>query len=230
MENPEHKIKEAFAAKDASTVFAGKNEMWNRLDNAMNKQKGVAALWRVAAVFLGLLLTAGVFAGVSFRAKMHAEKLELNAENEQLQLTIDSLLTLPVKVEPEIRVIEKVVDRDRLVQAESSAQTPEWEKKYRQLQDSSEAILADKTEKYRNNILELQAELDSVKADFVAYKNSPEKQNEPSGNAPFQLKSERVELGVQKSKSLRNRDLELKVFPVNFQENKNNLNKSILKK
>lgn len=230
MENPEHKIKEAFAAKDANTVFAGKNEMWNRLDNAMNKQKGVAALWRVAAVFLGLLLTAGVFAGVSFRAKMQAEKLELNAENAQLQLTIDSLLMLPAKVEPEIRVIEKVVYRDRLVQAESSAQTPEWEKKYRQLQDSSEAILADKTEKYRNNILELQAELDSVKADFVAYKNSPEKQNEASGNAPFQLKSERVELGVQKSKSLRNRDLELKVFPVNFQENKNNLNKSILKK
>ena len=230
MENPEHKIKEAFAAKDANTVFAGKNEMWSRLNNAMNKPKGVTAFWRVAAVFLGLLLTAGVFAGISFRAKMQQQKLELKAENEQLQLTIDSLLTLPVRVQTETRVVEKVVYRNRLVQAESSAQTYEWEKKYRQLQDSSEAILANKTEKYRNNILELQAELDSVKANFVAYKNGAEKQNEPSGNAPFQLKSERVELGVQKSKSLRTRDMELKVFPVNFQENKNNLNKSILKK
>ena len=175
MENPEHKIKEAFAAKDANTVFAGKNEMWGRLDNAMNKQKGVAALWRVVAVFFGLLLAAGVFAGINFRAKMQAEKLELKAENEQLQLTIDSLLSLPAKVETETRVVEKVVYRDRLVLSKSSPQTPEWEEKYRQLQDSSEAILADKTEKYRNSILELQAELDSVKADFVAYKNSPEK-------------------------------------------------------
>lgn len=230
MENPEHKIKDAFAAKDASTVFAGKNEMWSRLDNAMNKRKGVSTFWRVAAVFFGLLLTAGVFAGLHFSQKMQQEKLELKAENGRLQHTVDSLLTLPVRVQTETQVIEKIVYRDRLVQAESSVQTSEWEKKYWQLQDSLEAILGDKTELYRNNILELQAEMDSVKADFVAYKNSSQKQNEPSGNAPFQLKSERVELGVQKSKSLRNRDLELKVFPVNFQENKNNLNKSILKK
>ena len=230
MENPEHKIKETFAAKDASTVFAGKDEMWGRLDNAMNKRKGVAALWRVAAVFFGLLLAAGVFAGINFRAKMQAEKLELKAENEQLQLTIDSLLSLPAKVETETRVVEKLVYRDRPVLSKSSPQSSEWETKYRQLQNSSEAVLANHLKQYKTDLAQLQAELDTVKADFAAYKTSVENQNLQHGNDPFRLKSERVELGVQKSPLTKSQEMELKVFPINFQENRNNLNKSILKK
>ena len=230
MGNPEHKIKEAFTVKDSSTVFPGKDEMWGRLDKAMYNRKGVAGFWRAAAIFLGLLLTVGVFAGLSFKAKIRQEKLELKAENEQLQLTIDSLLTLPAKAEPETRVVEKVVYRDRPVLSKSSTQTSVWKEKYRQLQDSSETLLSSQVQLYKEELLQLQAELNTVKANFIAYKSNVENQREERINDPFQLKGERVELGVQKSPPTKDQEMELKVFPINFQGNRNNLNKSILKK
>ena len=232
MENPEHKIKIAIKEKDARTVFEGKNEMWNRLESALNKRKGVAAFWRVAAVFFGLLLAAGVFAGVNFRAKMHQEKLVLTAENAQLQLTIDSLLTRPDTIHTETLVVEKIVYRDRLVQpvGNESSHESQWKQKYQQLEDSAEAVLSGHLKRYKSDLLQLQAELDTVKADFIAYKSSVENPNLQHGNDRFRLKSEHVELGVQKSPSAKNPEMELKVFPANFQENKNNLNKSIFKK
>lgn len=192
--------------------------------------KGVAAFWRVAAVFLGFLIVAGVFAGMSYRAKQQKETEVLQAQNAQLQQTVDSLLVRPAKIKTETKVVEKVVYRDRPVHQNKNDNNSEWQKKYRHLQDSTENLLAIREKIYLNKIQQLQAELASAKTELTSYKQDSEKHGQQKKDDPFQLKGERVKLGVQKTQLTKTSELELKVFPKNFIENTNNLNKSIFKK
>lgn len=90
MGNQEHNIKEAFAEHDGKTKLGNKNEMWNRLDGRVHAPKSVAAFWRVAAIFFGILLTAGVFAGINQQVQKRAEIEKLLLENERLLGTVDS--------------------------------------------------------------------------------------------------------------------------------------------
>ena len=52
----------------------------------------------------------------------------------------------------------------------------------------------------------------------------------PSEGEPFLLKSERVELGVQKKPAVDNPEMEVKIFPKNFIEKTNDLNRTLFKK
>ena len=226
MDKLEHRIRKAFDSNDQKTSFTGKEQMWSKLDSELHGRKGVAAFWRIAAVFLGLLLTLGVVASLNSRAKQYAEMETASHEINRLQGLIDSLQTLPTQVRTEVQVVEKekVVYRDRVVENNVSDETIKWQQNYQQAMDSLQT-LQDKNAAYK-------VEIEQMNEELLALKNQVETEStEPAQAAnPFELKSERVELGVQQKPALSNPEIKLKVFPKNFSEAKNDLNKTLFKK
>nr|WP_320023618.1 hypothetical protein [uncultured Draconibacterium sp.] len=226
MDKLEHRIRKAFDSNDQKTSFIGKEQMWSKLDSELHGRKGVAAFWRIAAVFLGLLLTLGVVASLNNRAKQHAEMETASHEINRLQGLIDSLQTLPTQVRTEVEVVEKekVVYRDRIVENNVPDETIKWQQNYQQTMDSLQT-LQDKNAAYK-------VEIEALNEELLALKKQVESEStEPAQAAnPFELKSERVELGVQQKPALSNPEIKLKVFPKNFSEAKNDLNKTLFKK
>ena len=226
MDKLEHRIKQAFDSNDQKTSFTGKEQMWSKLDFELRGRKGMAAFWRIAAVFLGLLLTLGVVASLNNQAKQSAEIETASHEINRLQVLIDSLQTLPTQVRTEVQVVEKekVVYRDRIVENNVPDETIKWQQKYQQTMDSLQT-LQDKNAAYKVEIEQLNEEL-------LALKNQVESEStEPAQAAnPFELKSERVELGAQQKPTVKSPEMEMKVFPKNFSEAKNDLNKTLFKK
>ena len=226
MDKLEHRIKDAYDSNDKKTSFAGKEQMWNRLDSELHGRKGVAAFWRIAAVFLGLLLTLGVVASLNNRANQRAEMENVQHEITRLQLLVDSLQTLPIPIRTEVQVVEKekVVYRDRLVENNVPDEAIKWQNNYEQAMDSIQTL--------RNINAAFRTEIKTINEELLALKNQAESENsEPSPSAnPFELKSERVELGPQQKPSVKSPEMEMKVFQKNFIENRNNLNSTIFKK
>ena len=226
MDNLEHRIRKGFESNDKKTTFAGKEQMWSRLDAELYGRKSVAAFWRIAAVFLGLLLTLGVVASLNNRAKQRAEMENVNHEITQLQLLVDSLQNVPSQVRTEVQVVEKekVVYRDRVVERNSPNETINWQQNYQQAMDSMQTI--------QNINAAFKTEIKTLNDELLALKNQRESENtEPSQSVnPFELKSERVELGPQQKPSVKSPEIKMKVFEKNFIENRNNLNSTIFKK
>lgn len=229
MKNLDQNIKSAFSEYDTKTSFPGKDAMWNRLETTMHKTKVVAAFWRVAAIFLGLLFVSGVFAGLVFKTEQQKTNKILQEQNVRLQQSLDSLLTQPAIVTTETRVVEKIVYRDRLIQQNKTENTEEWSKKYVQLQDSLENLQSKREQQFLIEIEQLEAKLAETKNE-LAVLQSPGNPTQQKESGPFQLKSERIELGIQKSQVVKNQEIELKVFPKNFIQNSNNLNTTLFKK
>ena len=230
MDNLEHKIKNAFSETDAGMSLAGKEAMWNRIEDTMHRRKGVAAGWRVAAVLAVLLFASGVFATLNFRAKQNRQIMNVEMENRRLQQTVDSLLLIPTETEPKPQVVEKIIYRDRFVQPSKNSDQPDWQEKYRQLQDSTKNILANQEQFYYRESEQLQNQLLAAKAERDSFRQKLETQVVKSEEPPFQLKSGRVKMGVQQNSSERNPELELKIFPKNFIQKTNDLNQSLFKK
>ena len=226
MDNLEHRIKDAFESNDQKTSFAGKQQMWSRLDSELHRRKGVAAFWRIAAVFLGLLLTLGVVASLNNRAQQHAEMENVQHEITRLQLLIDSLQTLPAEVRTEVQVVEKekVVYRDRIVGNNVPDETIKWKQNYQEALDSMQTL--------QNLNAAIKAEIETLNEELLALKTQTVSENTESSQPtnPFELKSERVELGPQQKPSIKSPEMEMKVFQKNFIENRNNLNSTIFKK
>ena len=168
MDKLEHRIKQVFGSNDQKTSFAGKEEMWSRLDSELHGRKGVAAFWRIAAVFLGLLLTLGVVAALNNRAKQHAEIETATHEINRLQVLIDSLQTLPTQVRTEVQVVEKekVVYRDRVVEKNFPDEIQKWQQNYQQAMDSLQTLQT-KNAAYK-------AEIDTLNEELLALKNQAE--------------------------------------------------------
>lgn len=226
MDKLEHSIKKAFEENDAASLYRGKEAMWKQLDNSLGTSKKVAAWWRVAAVFLGLLLASGVFAGLNYQRQHAAEIEELENYNSQLQFELDSLKSIPPQVRTETKTLEKVVYRDRFVQQKQGSNENDWQQKYLLLQDSAEHRLFEQQKTYKEELVKLTADLQAAQTEITAMKNA----ENPEQTEPFQLKSERVELGVQKKPAVNNPELEVKIFPKNFGGTKNDLNKTLFKK
>nr|WP_319572269.1 hypothetical protein [uncultured Draconibacterium sp.] len=226
MDKLEHRIRKAFDSNDQKTSFIGKEQMWSKLDSELHGRKGVAAFWRIAAVFLGLLLTLGVVASLNSRAKQYAEMETANHEINRLQVLIDSLQTLPTQVRTEVQVVEKekVVYRDRVVENNVSDETIKWQQNYQQAMDSLQT-LQDENAAYK-------VEIEQMNEELLALKNQVETEStEPAQAAnPFELKSDRMELGPQQKPTVKSPEMEMKVFQKNFIENRNNLNSTIFKK
>jgi len=230
MGNLEHNIKEAFAAQDAKTKLADKGGMWNRLDSTMGR-KGVAAFWRVAAVLLGVFLLTGAFAAFNMGAKQHTELKNVEMQNVALIATVDSLLALPASIETKLQVIEKekVVYRDRPVLQQNASAEGYWKEKYKVMADSSNQILAS-NRTHLQKISLLEQELTLAKTKLLKLEQGLMQEKEKETTAPFELKSERVEIGISKKPAVKTPEMEMKVFQKNFIENRNNLNSTIFKK
>jgi len=226
MDKLEHRIKQVFGSNDQKTSFAGKEEMWSRLDSELHGRKGVAAFWRIAAVFLGLLLTLGVVAALNNRAKQHAEIETATHEINRLQVLIDSLQTLPTQVRTEVQVVEKekVVYRDRVVEKNFPDEIQKWQQNYQQAMDSLQTLQT-KNAAYK-------AEIDTLNEELLALKNQAETESAGPAQAanPLELKSERMKLRPQQKPTVKSPEMEMKVFQKNFIENRNNLNSTIFKK
>jgi uncharacterized protein (DUF3084 family) len=226
MDKLEHNIKQAFAEHDAGTRYQGKETMWKQLDNSLGNPKKVTAWWRVAAVFLGLLMAGGVLAGLNYFSDQQAQINDLERQSTQLQQTVDSLLMLQPAVKTETKVVEKVVYRDRMVPQKQLSDESDWQRKYARLQDSSKKMLDEQQKNYKAEIEKLTAELNAAQTELTALQ-SPD---DSAQSEPFQLKSERVELGVQKKPNVNNPELEVKIFPKNFGGKTNDLNRTLFKK
>ncbi|NQU52622.1 MAG: hypothetical protein HQ522_08790 [Bacteroidetes bacterium] len=115
----EHKIAEAYKAKDAKTSYENKDELWSKISGGMAHSKGVAAFWKVAAIFLALVMFSGAFAAVSILNNQNIKLAEIENQNLKLQGVVDSLMnSKPVKV-IEIQVVEKerLIYKEVVVQA-----------------------------------------------------------------------------------------------------------------
>ncbi len=231
MGNLEHNIKEAFAAQDAKTKLADKDGMWNRLDSQMGRRSGVAALWRVAAILLGVFLLTGAFAAFDFREKQLSTIEKMEMDNVSLVATIDSLRSLPVATKTEVQIVEKekLIYRDRTIIQQNSNSEKDWEQSYNVLADSADLILAS-NKKQVQEIVRLGEELVEVKQELIQLEEALTKEMTNEKSAPFKLKSGHVEVGISKTPAVKNPDMKMKVFQKNFIENRNNLNKNIFKK
>ena len=231
MGNLEHNIKEAFAAQDAKTKLADKDGMWNRLDSQMGRRSGVAALWRVAAILLGVFLLTGAFAAFDFREKQLSTIEKMEMDNVSLVATIDSLRSLPVATKTEVQIVEKekLIYRDRTIIQQNSNSEKDWEQSYNVLADSADLILAS-NKKQVQEIERLGEELVEVKQELIQLEEALTKEMTNEKSAPFKLKSGHVEVGISKTPAVKNPDMKMKVFQKNFIENRNNLNKNIFKK
>jgi len=232
MSNLEHNIKEAFLTQDSTTKLSDKESLWNKLEAEMHPRKGVAAFWRVAAVLLGIVLFVGTFAALHNRSLQHIELEKAKVENEQLLSTIDSLLQLPVKTETKIQVVEKekIVYRDRSITGGNTKAGKDWKLKYQRLVDSTELVLANSGKMYEQEISQLTTELNEARQELAKVEMEEQTQSENKQTAPFQLKSERVEVGLLKKPTVKTPEIEMKIFQKNFIENRNNLNSTIFKK
>ena len=226
MDKLEHNIKKVFAENDAGTRYPGKEAMWERLDHSLGSSKKVAAWWRVAAVFLGLLLASGVFAGLNYQRKQDARIEKLETNNLQLQYALDSLKSMPLQVKTETKTVEKVVYRDRIVQQKQKSNETNWQQKYLNLQDSSEQLLFAQQKNYKAELEKLSADLHAAQTELTAIRST----DDSIQAEPFQLKSERLELGVQKKPTVNNPEMEVKIFPKNFGGKTNDLNRTLFKK
>ena len=229
MDSLEHKIKEAFNQSDTNTTFPHKATMWNRIDRTVHSSKGIAAWWRVAAVFMALFLVAGVYAGFNIHKNQQDTLRDLQSKNTELQHIIDSILASPVQTKTETKIVEKVIYRDRTVPLNKADINIEWQGKYRQLEDSTQIILTRQKMEYQKEKERLQKALQRAKEELYVLQKQNQ-QTQKKENEPFLLKSEQVNMGIQNNSVPKNPDIELKVFPRNFTENKNDINRTLLKK
>ena len=230
MNNLEHNIKEAFTVKDSNTKLLDKEAMWNRLEGAMHQKKGVASLWRVAAIFLLFLLSASVFAAIHNRIKHKNELEKITIENARLLNTIDSLKAFPVETKTEIQLVEKekVVYLDRYISTSATTDIHRWEQKYVQLMDSTKLVLANSEKQYLEEMEKLKNDLATVQNE-LAMKSYVSNEQKVKQGSPFELKSDRVEFGVPKSPTVKNHEFRVQILQKGF-ENKNDLNNTLFNK
>uniref|UniRef100_UPI0032176E71 hypothetical protein n=1 Tax=uncultured Draconibacterium sp. TaxID=1573823 RepID=UPI0032176E71 len=230
MSNLEHNIKEAFIRQDANTRFADKDSVWNRLEGEMRQRKGVASIWRIAAILLGFLVVTGAGAALYMRAKQQAKLNSLMLENTKLTTAVDSLLLVPAKTQIKIIEKEKVVYRERTIVENKASETEYWEVKYRSLMDSTEMILTNIGNTYEKEVARLTNELKAAKNEITRIHQDKNTSSADREAAPFQLKSERIDIGISKKPSVKDPEIEMKILQKNFIENRNNLNRTIFKK
>lgn len=230
MDKLEHDIKKAYTEKDKKTTLSTKDALWERLEKNVHTRKGVAAFWRVAAVFLAFILASGVFAAIKLNEKYNRNTEQQTSNYELLATSFDSLKASLAVTKTEVQIVEKekVVYQDRVVYRDVIDNNNEWKQKYLTLKDSMNNVLATRENNY-------QAELNKLRIEIAHNKEELENLSAQSTSEltqqtkPFELKSEKVELDVSKTPTVKNSDFKLKILQTDF-GNKNDLNTTIFKK
>jgi len=110
----DNKISSAYKNRDENFSYPRKEELWGKLATSLGHKKGVAAIWRAAAVVLALLSFGGVFAAITQLHNQSEKISEVEKQHLMLQYKIDSLLQIEPEKVVEIRMVEmeKVIYRD----------------------------------------------------------------------------------------------------------------------
>src|SRR5680860_486576 len=90
----EHKIADAYRAKDENSIYPKKDELWSRISNGIEHSKGVAAFWKVAAIIFALVTFGGAFAAISVLKNQNEKWIKIENQNIKMQHKVDSLMNI----------------------------------------------------------------------------------------------------------------------------------------
>jgi len=208
MEQPlDLKIRNAYLAKDKNTSFARKEELWGRISGA--KIKGVAVFWKIAAIFLGMLLFGGVFASLGILNKQKLKRQFLENKNIKLEQVVDSLLNVQPKIVTEI----KLVETEKIIYKKV-----EVVKLKKDLVEKNDSVKVKEIEKLKSDFLQLTKQLELLNDSLLIARNnlrtSGSKNREPSKSSEysFKLKPEKVQDQLKPDLLKSNHGFKLQLF------------------
>lgn len=221
----EHKIKNTYQTQDANASFARKEELWLRI--ADGREKGVAAFWRIAAIFFAILLFGGVFASPGILNKHKLERQLLENKNRKLDLVVDSLLN----VQPEKVTEIKLVETKKIVY-----KTVEVLKPSPDFNETKNDKLVLENKNLSSDILQLKKQLELKNDSLLIARNDSQTQKNETLEPPkpkdysFKLKAEKVPDRLKSDLIKTNPELKLQLF--NSQKNniKFDTNSTLLRK
>ena len=223
----EHKIAEAYKAKDAKISYENKDELWSKISGGMAHSKGVVAFWKVAAIFLALVMFGGAFAAVSILNNQNIKLAEIENQNLKLQGVVDSLMNIkPVKV-IEIQVVEKekLIYKEVVVQAKKDqtfdSDVLKMEVEIKQL---NEQLLTSK----KNNLLTMDS-LMFARSEIENRKNIEQNISEKK-KQNFKLKPEKVKDQMQQNLMDPTPKMKIQLFKIQDNNIKYDTNSTLLKK
>ncbi len=225
----EHKVNTTYQKIDANTSYPRKDELWNRLDNKLNKRKGVPLYWRVAAIFLAMFLITGAIASFIGITYEHDKFKLLENENRNLLRIVDSLQNSQPAVITEIQYKEKEVPVYITFDKEDKSQNADKEQNEVLRKENEKLIKQFEFEKEL-----FQEEIDSLQLELLALKeknieNTSAAKEENKNPQLIKLKSENYDTLYQRIPTTENPKIKLQIF--SNPDNKKNfdLNTTILK-
>jgi len=232
MENHlEHKTTEAFQKKDASTSYPQKEELWRRISNAQKSKSVVNGYWRIAAVFLAVFFITGAFAGMLFVNKNMKQLAQVEKNNSELHVIIDSLQNLTPRTITEIKYIEKEVKI--FVPVEKNMVTNNLEKEQIKMltQENIQLKKQFKTESaiWQNKTDSLLQEIVALNNTLMGNGKTKNKEKTASSNV-VELKPEKYEMPLQQPTQSSNPKLKIQLFSNPEEKSNFDMNSSILKK
>ncbi len=223
----DRKIKNAYHAKDENTSYANSELLWNRISTEIGHKKGVAAFWRVAAIFLALLSFGGVFAAVSLIKNQNKKITEIEIENVKLQIVVDSLMNIQPEKFTEIQIVEK----EKLVYKEIFVPV-EKERVIKYETKNSNKDFFQLTQQLNNTVSELKITKDSLTLALTALdklKRRVAKEQEKNV-VNFKLKTQMIENQMRPTKSESSPKMKLQIFKLQEDNLKYDINSTLLKK
>jgi len=227
----EHKIKEAFQNKDASTSYPQKEKLWNRINNAQNPKSGVNNIWRIAAVLLAVFFITGAIAGLVFVNNESKQLAQTERKNYELQTALDSLQNLTPRTITEIKYIEKEVKV--FVPTKKGLDTNKVEKEQIKIL-SKENIQLKNQLKTESAIW--QNKNDSLIQELIVLNRTIENKSDIPGDAKnspsnvVELKPEKFEMPLQQPSQSSNPKLKIQLFSNPAEKTNFDMNSTILKK
>ncbi len=227
MEQPlEDRIAEAYRKKDGAYSYKNKEELWQRISQQTTK-KGVAAFWRVAAIFLALIAFGGAFAAISVYKTGEKNVAEWEIKNRQLESIVDSLKNvIPEKI-TEVQIVEKekIVYRDLIKTSETNAN-------YSAAFKAMENKVIQLTKNLNETNLELKEKQDRLEMALLQIEtlNARNEKQQAEQIKDFRLKPERVKDQMKELKTEPSPKMKLQLLKVPNQNINYDLNSSLLKK
>lgn len=227
MEQPlENRIAEAYRKKDEAYSYKNKEELWQRISQQTTK-KGVAAFWRVAAIFLALIAFGGAFAAISVYKTGEKNVAEWEMKNRQLESIVDSLQNLVPEKITEVQIVEKekIVYRDVIKTIETNVN---YSAAFTAMEN--EVVLL--TKKLNETNLALKEKQDRLELAFLEIEalNSRLEKEQEEQIKEFRLKPERVKDQMKELKTEPSPKMKLQLLKVPNENINYDLNSSLLKK
>jgi hypothetical protein len=225
--NWETKIAENFWLKDASATFDRKEQLWKQMALNLGHNNGVSSWWKAAAIIL-VVISIGAVAGAVYRTNsLNNTNKNLQNENYELLLLIDSLQTIKPEGFTDTITVEKkvIVYRNVLKYQERKENTP-----MKTMEDSNETAQLNSKIELKN--LQLKQVKDSLKMaktrieelELIALKSKEE------NLTVFKLKPEKAQEQLQPAEIKANPKMKLQLLKIQNDNIKFDSNSTLLKK